>query len=238
MTARPWDGLLSEDERSVWEAYTAKRKGPTLGKRPALLVIDTTYAFVGLRPTSAVEAVRDFPTACGDRGWRAVETIANLLAIARDVRVPVVYTTMVVDPWAGSHNWGSRSREQDAMRPASAEELEHRHLGNTIAKEIEPCPGEIVIPKRGASAFFQTALESYLNDLDVDTVILTGGVTSGCVRGTAVDGACSRYYVGVVEDCVFDRFDISHRVALMDIQAKYGNVITSAEAAEYLRAPR
>jgi nicotinamidase-related amidase len=237
MTTRPWDGLLTEDERQVWEAYTARRERRTLGKRPALLVIDATYAFVGLRPTSAREAVQDYPTACGETAWRAVGPIATLLAIARDVGVPVIYTTMLIDPWESRHEWATRASET-GTQPASTEELERRRTENLIVKEIQPCPGEIVLPKRGASAFFQTPLESYLNDLDVDTVILTGGVTSGCIRGTAVDGACSRYYVGVVEDCVFDRFDISHRVALMDIQAKYGNIITSAEAAEYLRAPR
>jgi nicotinamidase-related amidase len=76
---------------------------------------------------------------------------------------------------------------------------------------------------------------SYLNELDVDTVIVTGTTTSGCVRASVVDAACHNYYVGIVEDCCFDRFDISHRVSLMDMHAKYGQVISLTAAQEYLR---
>jgi nicotinamidase-related amidase len=92
-----------------------------------------------------------------------------------------------------------------------------------------------VIEKRGASGFFGTPLVSYLNELDVDTVIVTGTTTSGCVRASVVDAACNNYFVGVVEECCFDRFEISHRVSLMDMHAKYGQVISLEAAQAYLR---
>jgi nicotinamidase-related amidase len=88
--------------------------------------------------------------------------------------------------------------------------------------------------KRGASGFFGTSLMRDLNELDVDTVLVTGTTTSGCVRATVVDAACYSLYVGIVEECCFDRFQISHRVSLLDMHAKYGNVMALSEAIEYL----
>jgi maleamate amidohydrolase len=76
---------------------------------------------------------------------------------------------------------------------------------------------------------------SHLNELDVDTLIVAGTTTSGCVRASVVDAASYNYYVGVVEECCFDRFDVSHRVSLMDMHAKYGEVIDLTRAQEYLQ---
>jgi nicotinamidase-related amidase len=74
-----------------------------------------------------------------------------------------------------------------------------------------------------------------LNEMDIDTVLVTGTTTSGCVRATVVDAACYSLYVGVVEECCFDRFQISHKVSLLDIHAKYGLVMSLREVAEYLQ---
>jgi maleamate amidohydrolase len=70
--------------------------------------------------------------------------------------------------------------------------------------------------------------------MDVDTLIITGTTTSGCVRASAVDAASLDFYVGVVEECTFDRFEISHKVSLMDMHAKYGSVISLDAAMDYL----
>src|SRR5207237_10514120 len=108
---------------------------------------------------------------------------------------------------------------QSVLTPA---ELEHQHIGNTIVEEIGPQPEDLVITKRGASGFFGTSLMRDLNDVDIDTVLVTGTTTSGCVRATVVDAACYRLYVGVVEACCFERFEISPRVSLGDMHANYG----------------
>jgi nicotinamidase-related amidase len=84
--------------------------------------------------------------------------------------------------------------------------------------------------------FFGTPLTTLLNEMDVDTLIITGTTTSGCVRATAVDAASLDFYVGVVEECTFDRFEVSHKVSLMDMHAKYGSVISLDDAMKYLRA--
>ena len=74
-----------------------------------------------------------------------------------------------------------------------------------------------------------------LNEIDIDTVLVTGTTTSGCVRATVVDAACYSFYVGVVEECCFDRFQISHRVSLLDMHAKYGTVMSLQEVTAYLQ---
>ena len=114
-------------------------------------------------------------------------------------------------------------------------ELEHQHIGNTIVEEIGPQSEDLVIAKRGASGFFGTSLIRDLNEMDIDTVLVTGTTTSGCVRATVVDAACYSFYVGVVEECCFDRFEISHRVSLLDMHAKYGTVMSLDETTTYLR---
>jgi len=226
-----WDGLLTSEEQEVFNAFMRPKP---LGRRPALLVVDVNYAFVGLKPENIVDSVKDYRTSCGERGWRGVGNIQILLEPARDAGVPIIYTTGLNPTRRGAH-WANRARSPESRSVLSRDELDHQRIGNRIVDEIAPQPGDIVIEKRGASAFFGTPLVSHLNELDIDTLIVTGTTTSGCVRASVVDAASNNYYVGVVEECCFDRFDISHRVSLMDMHAKYGQVISLSAAQEYLR---
>jgi maleamate amidohydrolase len=227
-----WDGLLTSDEQAVFSAFTRPKP---LGKRPAVLIVDVNYAFVGLKPENIVDSVKDYRTSCGERGWRGVGYIRLLLEAAREAAVPVIYTTGLNPTRRGAH-WANRARSEESVSLLSSDELEHQRMGNRIVDDIAPLPGDSVIQKRGPSAFFGTPLVSYLNELDIDTLLVTGTTTSGCVRASVVDAAAYNYYVGVVEECCFDRFDISHRVSLMDMHAKYGQVMTLAHAQEYLRS--
>ena len=226
-----WNDLLTAEEQQVYEVF---RQPKTLGTRPAILVIDVNYAFVGRRPEHIVEAVQDYRTSCGARGWEGVANIQQLLSIGRQLGVPIIYTTGTSRARRGT-SWASRARQQESQGLLTAEELEHQRLGNTIVEAIAPQPADIVIAKRGASGFFGTSLMRDLNELDIDTVLVTGTTTSGCVRATVVDAACYSLYVGIVEECCFDRFQISHRVSLLDMHAKYGLVMALTEATEYLR---
>jgi maleamate amidohydrolase len=226
-----WDDLLTEEERQVFAVF---RQPKTLGTRLAILVIDVNDAFVGRKPEHIVASVQDYHTSCGERGWEGVANIQKVLAMGRQVGVPIIYTTGTPRSRRGT-SWADRARgtaRQGVLTPA---ELEHQHLGNTIVEEIGPQPADLVIPKRGASGFFGTSLIRELNEMDIDTVLVTGTTTSGCVRATAVDAACYSFYVGVVEECCFDRFQISHKVSLRDIHAKYGMVMSLNETMEYLQ---
>ena len=148
--------------------------------------------------------------------------------------MPIIYTTGTTRSRRGT-SWADRAREKASQGVLTPAELEHQHIGNTIVEEIGPQPEDIVISKRGASGFFGTSLIRDLNEMDIDTVLVTGTTTSGCVRATAVDAACYSLYVGVIEECCFDRFEISHKVSLLDMHAKYGTVMSLQEGAEYLQ---
>jgi maleamate amidohydrolase len=226
-----WDDLLTEEERQVFEVF---RQPKTLGTRPTILVIDVNYAFVGRKPENIVASVQDYRTSCGERGWEGVANLQTLLAIGRQVGVPIIYTTGTPRSRRGT-SWADRACDTARQGMLTPAELAHPHLGNTIVEEIGPQPEALVISKRGASGFFGTSLIRDLNELDIDTVLVTGTTTSGCVRATAVDAACYSFDVGVVEECCFDRFQISHKVSLMDIHAKYGMVMSLNETTAYLQ---
>src|SRR5262249_13659464 len=106
--------------------------------------------------------------------------------------------------------------------------------GNEIGELLAPEHGEIVLGKPKPSGFFATALELYLNSLRVDSVIVTGMVTSGCVRATVVDAYMRNYHVIVVEEAVADYSDFNHRASLLDMHVKYADVARLDEVVEYL----
>jgi maleamate amidohydrolase len=93
-----------------------------------------------------------------------------------------------------------------------------------------PRDDELIVTKQGASAFFQTGLHEYLQARDVDTLLIAGLSTSGCVRATVVDGAAYGYRVAVIVDAVADRIQLSHRVTLLDIWMKYGDLMSADQA--------
>jgi maleamate amidohydrolase len=223
-----WDGVLSDEDRTVYElSGWGVRQG--WGERPALLVVDVNYDFVGYPRRPIVESVRTWRNSCGEYGWAAVGHITRLLAGARAAGIPIVYTTAARDQ-GGDTRRGKCSRSGERVTVPGLD----RH-GNDIVEEIAPRPGEFVIRKHHASAFFGTTLPAYLIGEGVDSVIVAGTTTSGCVRATVVDAASYNFKVALVEECVFDRWQISHTVALFDLNAKYADVVRLDETLEYLR---
>ncbi len=226
---RPWDGLISDSERAVYEAAGYGKRG-TWGARPALLVVDVNYNFTGDRPEPILESIKRFRNSCGEIAWQAIPRIAALLDVARNHGVPVLYSTQGYRPDAtGVGSWGQKNSR------ATSPSEESLRFGAEIVKEIAPRPDEIVIRKDKPSAFFGTALVSHLVARGVDTVVIAGTTTSGCVRASAVDAFSYNYRVVVVEDCVFDRSETPHRANLFDLQSKYADVAPSREVVEYLK---
>lgn len=202
-----------------------------MGQNPALLVIDVTYEFVGFEPKPILESIETFPTSCGEIGWKSVGVIEELLPLCRNKNIPVIYTNVdrtiksdVLDPWSGKKE-GSKWQNLD-------EETKLR--GMEFPSVIEPKPGELIITKHAPSVFWGTPLIYYLKKLNVDSLIVTGGTTSGCVRASVVDAFSYGYNVTVVEEAVFDRIETSHRMNLFDMQAKFANVVKAKEVKEYL----
>jgi nicotinamidase-related amidase len=215
-----WRTVATERDRAIYEeAGYGRRVVP--GNRPMLLVIDVTYGFVGRERLPILEAIGRYPNACGEAGWDAVGAIARLLPVARALGRPVVYSagfsalgSLGVGLWAQKH-----PRASDA--PGDA---------NEIVAEIAPGPADLVLPKTKPSLFHGTPLLDLLVREGADTLVVTGGTTSGCVRATVVDAFSYNYPVLVVEDAVFDRGALSHAVNLFDMDQKYANVITSEAA--------
>ena len=105
---------------------------------------------------------------------------------------------------------------------------------NEIYEEIKPVSGETVIEKAKSSPFFGTLLLTYLITSNIDTLIVTGAATSGCVRTAVVDGASYGYHVIVTIECCGDRSVVSHKVSLVDMHMKYADVVNLSEVVEYL----
>jgi maleamate amidohydrolase len=108
-------------------------------------------------------------------------------------------------------------------------------IGNDFPSLITPASGDIVIQKDKPSAFFGTPLLSYLIALHVDSLLVTGTTTSGCIRATVIDGFSYNLPLAIVEECTFDRGEVSHKINLFDMQAKYADVVSLAETLEFLR---
>jgi nicotinamidase-related amidase len=187
----------------------------TMGQRPCVLVIDFSCGFTDPSCTLGSD--------CGE----AVEQTRRLLDSARAKGLPVVYTTI-----------GFESNVKDGgLWPQKVPALAELQMGGHWV-ELDPRLGyrddETVIVKKGASGFFGTNLASVLVAQGVDSVILCGATTSGCVRATAVDLLQYGWPTMVPRECVADRAQAPHDANLFDIQAKYADVVSVEDALEYL----
>lgn len=231
--ARPWESLLSSLDKQVYQSagYGARAGG---GQRPALIVVDVTYEFTGLRPEPILESIKHFPNSCGEVAWQGMSQIRRLLDACRERAIPIFYTKAMDEPSSVTRgSWGWK-RTEDAMSATMAD----WRRANTIPEPIAPVPGEVVIQKTKPSAFFGSSLASYLVGVGADTLIVTGTTTSGCVRATVIDAFSYNFRTIVVEDGVFDRGDAPHRLNLFDMHAKYADVLTTDDVLAYLATVR
>jgi nicotinamidase-related amidase len=227
-----WDAFLTERDRRIFDAAGYGSRGG-LGQRPVVLVIDVNYNFVGDHREPIEDSVRRWRNSCGEEGWQAVDHIQELLAVARERRVPILYSTGLQprpDGW-DSGRWADKNRR----RREDVRSGDEADLGNTIPSPIAPCPEDIVIRKNKPSVFFGSLLASFLVDLQADSILACGGTTSGCVRATVIDGFSYNYRMAVVEECTFDRGQASHALSLFDLGQKYADVMSLAETETYLR---
>ncbi|WP_308216244.1 isochorismatase family protein [Prauserella aidingensis] len=185
------------------------------GARPAVVVVDFSYGFTD--PAS--------PTGSDMSG--EIAATARLLDAARAADLPVVFTTIAYDPaQRDTLTWLKKATGMRALEVGSRlVEIDDR---------LEPRPDEHLVVKTGASAFFGTALSSYLAASGVDTVVVAGATTSGCVRATVVDAVQYGYPVLVPRECVADRAQEPHEANLFDIDQKYGDVVEVADVLSYL----
>lgn len=224
MSTKPWTGVITEDDERRYAA--AGFGNPVgMGEHPALLIIDVQYRTVGNSPKPFFESLEDYRTSCGDVGWAAVERIAELLAVFRERELPVLYPHVAPKQ---AYDAGRLGAKVPAIMGVSAR-------GYEFVEAIAPREGDILVPKNHPSAFFGTPLVSYLIDRHVDTLVVTGCTTSGCVRSTVVDAFSLNFRAVVPSDAVYDRSPAVHQVNLFDMAQKYADVTTAADLGAQLR---
>lgn len=213
-----WEDILPEKEK---QAYAAGGMGENLvgfGKKPAILVVDMATAFVRA----------GYGLGEGAPGEEAAKYIQKLLAAGREKGVPIFYTTFKWKPNWVERGWWKRT-------PQVLEALQ-RPDAYDIAEELAPMPDEPVVVKAYPSAFFGTSLQTMLTINNVDTTIITGMVTSGCVFTSAVDAFSYGHRVIIPQECVADRSEISHKVSLMNVHMKYGDVVSLEKVLNYIKS--
>lgn len=189
------------------------------GAAPALLIIDMAKAF------------NDPAYGVGADQTPAVQATATVLEAARAASVPVFFFTTAFLP--DGSDGGMFIRKVPALR-----ELLVGSEGAEIDERLAPRDGEPVILKKYSSAFFGTPLASTLRAAGIDTIILTGCSTSGCIRAAALDGVSNGFRVIVPREAVSDRAPGPHEANLFDIDAKYGDVEPMSDVVAHLNALR
>ena len=208
--------MSDEAARKVY-AKAGLGQAVTLGRRPAVLVVDFSCGFT------------DPECALGSDLTAQVEATRRLLDAAREKGLPVIYTTIGFEP----------SLKDGGLWMQKVPALGVLQVGSTwvdIDPRLGPREDETVILKKGASSFFGTNLASVLISQAVDSVILCGATTSGCIRATAIDLLQYGYPTLVPRECVGDRAQAPHDANLFDIQAKYADVVSLDEALAYLES--
>jgi nicotinamidase-related amidase len=229
---RIWDKYLPQRDRDILAlaGYT-QRMG--FGDRPALIVIDVNYNFTGDKPEPVEESIKRWPNSCGEAAWKAFPYLNRLLRQCHRQAVPVFFATdgFRSDGWnLGSWLWKTSRVSEDLNGSLSKRNLN----GSAINAELERIDSDITIQKLKPSAFNGTPLRQLLTLLKVDTLIVTGTTTSGCVRATVLDAFSDNMRVIVPEEACFDRIEVSHAINLFDMNAKYADVIPTREVVEYL----
>lgn len=226
--ASDWRGVVPAEDLAVYEAAGYGRRDAP-GTRPALIVIDVTYGFVGRRPAPLLESIATYPNSCGDAGWAAIPRIAEVLRAIRAQRRPAYFTGRATEQVAAHAGRWRQKHARTLDQPEDAFE---------IVEALRPAPDDIIVRKTKPSAFHGTPLLSSLIDAGVDTLIVAGCTTSGCVRAAVVDSFSYGFHTIVVEDGVFDRGRLSHAVNLFDMDQKYANVMPARDVVAYLASVR
>jgi nicotinamidase-related amidase len=234
--SRVWDRFLTAQDKAHLAA-TEKDRRVGFGSRPAVLNIDLYRGVFGDEPNAPLlDGVKQWSGYCGPAGWAVVPHVQALLREARALGIPICHATGLRDEDAGIPGWSAALHAGRSRKPpsdaAARDRLARRY---DIIDEVAPLPGEVVVRKTAPSAFWGTPLMAELHRLGVDTLLVTGESTSGCVRATVVDAASYRFRVQVIEDCVFDRHEACHAMNLFDMNQKYADVISIGTALDYLR---
>lgn len=216
--------VVPESDRSYYETEPRYGNRVGWGTSPAVLIVDMTRAFA---------------SEISDGGQACIEANERLVTAARDADVPVYYATP--NP-AGTYPEGypvttkaSPASDRGPERTGDGGRQEWLSNLDVIVPPLEPRDHEVVIRKSRASAFFDTHLSNLLHGQGIDTLVIGGMTTSGCIRATAVDSHSSNFRTIVPPECVTDPSGISHEVCLFDLDMKFADVSPLSTVVEKLR---
>ena len=186
---------------------TLESNSTGLGSAPALVVVDMCRGFID--PSSPL-------------GFKCDELIqSNIILVNkfREMNLPVIFTTTIYRDISEASVFRFKIPALNILKPGSEE--------TSFLAELSPDSEDILIEKKFASSFFGTNLADDLRRMNVDSVVISGVTTSGCVRATALDSLQNNFLTTVAEDCVGDRDLNAHRANLFDLQSKYADVVLS-----------
>ncbi len=186
------------------------------GLRPALILVDFVQAFFD-HNCALYAGVED-----------ALASALRVREVARAAEIPVIYTNVIY------HEDGADGGVFFRKAPVLKNFIVGNPMGNWTL-DLQPTAGELVISKQYPSAFFGTSLASTLHVMGIDTLIITGVTTSGCIRATCVDAMSHGFIPIVVADACGDRHEAPHEANLFDMNAKYADVVDEAAAIDYLK---
>jgi maleamate amidohydrolase len=217
-----WQDVVPAADLKLYSCYARET---FVGPSPALLAIDLYNLVYRGGAKSPYELEDQYPNSCGVYAHRAIEPTKKLFAAARRAGIPIFYCTSDTRP---------NIRPADAVSTRRARAIKEAPDDRAIYHEFAAQPADIVIYKQRASMFQGTPIISHLNLLGVRSLIVCGESTSGCVRASVVDAYSSGFHVSVVEECVFDRAELTHKVNLFDMHHKYADVMHLDEVERHL----
>jgi nicotinamidase-related amidase len=218
---------MEASDKTARQLYQEVKANPTrkrfgFGRRPALVNIDLQKAYT---------LVGEFVTAY-QSDPKQLDYVNQLAAAFRARGLPVVWTYVAyMDSGEDAGVWGTRTNTPDSLQNIKVGSR-RAELDDRLDVDRKR---DLVVNKRMASAFHETNLASVFNYHGVDTIVVTGGSTSGCVRATVVDSLSRSYRTIVAEECVADKHESPHFANLYDMTVKYADVVPVAEVLDYLR---
>jgi len=217
-----WTDFIDAPTRAL---LASRKIAPFAGRRLAVVAVDLYDLVYDGGPKPVAELIESHPASCGEYAWRALPPTIELFACARTNGVPVIHVTY------------DTRLETDAqtVHPTNRKKRQPDLALYRIKEELTPLPGELVIYKKRASAFFGTPLMAFLNELRIDALIVVGESTSGCVRSSVVEAWSYGYPVAVVAQCVFDRCELIQQASLFDLHLKYAEVMDLPAACGHLQ---
>ena len=214
-----WKEFFDAETLQIYSHYA---RDVYVGNRPAVLMVDVYKASYEGGQQKVSEVIKEFPSSCGERAWAMVEPTKQLLKAARAAGLPITYCTG--DTRSQSQNGRATNRQNHKEDESSYQILE----------ELAPENDDLVVFKQRASAFFGTPLISHLTQMGVQSLIMGGGTTSGCLRAAVQDAKANGFHVTLDEECCYDRTPINHMDNLFDMLHKYADVMHIDEVLDHL----